>query len=220
MNTFPNPAQPAFPQKKKRGCLFYGCLTVFVLAILAVVGIYFGVRYFVSNVVENYSADTRLVLPTIQNSGINYPELENKVETFMHAVETGEGPKELILTADEVNVLINQNPKLGDLKNSIYVGMKDDRLTGQLSAPLDSFGFPGRYLNGEGEFGVKMENGILEVSVVSLRVKGLDVPQEVIKGFNQKNLAAKLYEDPKSLEIMKKIEQVKVGNGKLVVQRR
>lgn len=220
MNSIPNPSQPAFPQKKKKGCLFYGCLTVVVLSILAILGIYFGVRYFVSNVIENYSSDTRLTLPTTAVTGIDYPALESRVETFIQAVKSGEGPKQLVLTADELNVLINQSPKLAAFKDSAHVEIQDKKLSGQLSFPLETFGFPGRYFNGEGEFGVAMENGILEVSVVSLRVKGVPIPQQVIQGINQKNLAAKLYEDPKSLEVMKKIEQVKVGDGKLVIQRR
>jgi hypothetical protein len=138
----------------------------------------------------------------------------------MRALDTGNGPTELVLSADELNTLIHEHPDLVQFRDRLHVSIKNDQLSGQLSYPLDSFGFPGHYFNGEGEFSVKMDRGILEVSALSLKVRGVEVPQQFLKGINEKNLAAKLYENPKSLALMKKIERVKVGDGKLVIQRR
>ncbi|MBN8550493.1 MAG: hypothetical protein J0M12_14355 [Deltaproteobacteria bacterium] len=222
MNTTPplNPSlSPLPPQKKKRGCLFYGCLSVFILLVLAAVGGYYGFKYFVSNVVETYSAGTQLALPAVPTSKVDVKELEGRVDAFINGIKTGSGPKQLVLTTDQVNALIINHPD-SPFKDSLRVGIKENALTGQLSYPLAAFGFPGRYFNGEGEFSVKMENGILEVSVASLTVRGVAVPEQVLSSLNEKNLAAKLYEDPKSLETMKKIEQIKLSAGQILIERR
>jgi len=49
-------------QKKGTACMFYGCLTVIIFFVLATAGIYFGVHYFVSHVIDQYTMTEPIAL--------------------------------------------------------------------------------------------------------------------------------------------------------------
>mgnify|MGYP000428947686 CR=1 FL=1 len=58
------PALP--PQKKPRGCFFYGCITALVLGIVLGVGAFFAIRYALDKlveVVEPYTESAPMALP-------------------------------------------------------------------------------------------------------------------------------------------------------------
>ena len=60
--------------------------------------------------------------------------LKDRVEAFRKAVEAGTPTEPLVLTSDDLNALIEENP---DLKGKIYVKIEGDEVKGQVSIPLD-----------------------------------------------------------------------------------
>ncbi len=224
MNTTVDPnvgtsSERAFPEKKKHGCFFYGCLTTIVLGILFAAGIYFGLRHLISSTLENYSTTAPLTLPMVSVTDDRAKEVVSRADAFFDGLTEESGPKELKLTSEEANILINRYPELHGLRDHVYVSTKDSRLVTQLSYPLDKFGFPGRFFNGEGVLLVKMEGGVLEASIESLIVKGVPVPQKIIEGLSGKNLAAELYEKQESLAIIKRLKSVRITDEGIGITR-
>jgi hypothetical protein len=211
---------PAFPPKKGRGCMFYGCLSVIIFFVLATAAIYFGVNYFVSHVIDQYTMTEPIALPKVAASEESYKVEKQRLDDFIQAVKTGQGAAEISFTQDQLNTLVNFYPELKEFRDHIFITIKDDQLGGKVSYPLDKLGFAGRFLNGEATAAVKLENGVLEIFLRSFSVKGAPVSDAFLKKISSQNLAGKLYEDPKYIEVVKKLESVAIHDGKIVIKRK
>ena len=61
--------------------------------------------------------------------------LKDRVEAFRKAVNEGKATEPLVLTGDDLNVLIEDN---AELKGTIFVKVEGDELKGRVSIPLDN----------------------------------------------------------------------------------
>src|SRR5579875_2829524 len=178
---------------RQRGCFFYGCIIAAILALLLLiavgVGFFFVYRLF-ERVVEQYTATAPRELPRVEMSVGQCRTLRERVDAFRAAIKEGRPTEPLVLWSDDLNALIEENP---DLKGRVYVTIDQDKLKGQVSIPMDrfpSFGLTrGRYLNGEGEFKISLEDGVLIVTLESLLVNGNTLPDELMNGLRNQNLA-------------------------------
>lgn len=211
-------SSPPAPAGKQRGCFFYGCMTVVVLALVAGVGTYLVVQW-VSGLIEQYTGDEPLELPVADIPPADLDELQNRWERFKREVEENEAVEPLELTAEEINALIQNDPEWDDLKGRLYVEIDErDRVRGQVSIPLGDFEFEqldGRFLNGSATFEVSMESGVLVVTLTSVEVKGEPLPEAVLEGFLDKNLAGDLYDDAETAKLLRRFDKVEVKNGKV-----
>jgi hypothetical protein len=126
----------------------------------------------------------------------------------------------LILTSDEINALIANDPDFGALKGKLYVTISADNVKGQLSVPMDSVGLPlfkGRYLNGKGTLNVSLHNGRIRLSAMSFVVKGKHVPEVYMDQIRKHNLAEGINSDPRATAALDRLQDIKVQDGKLVV---
>lgn len=218
MNTPTTQVAAATP--KKRGCLFYGCLTVLVLACLSALGIYFGIEYLFSNVIQRYTSTTQLTLPTSHYNPADYPALKARLKEFTTGVSTGTGPKELSLTQDEINAIISSEPDLKEIKNMLFVQIQGDQLGGKISIPFDGLGFPGRFLTGEAKFKVALENGMAEVQLNSLVINGAELSQTILDQLNKTDIIGQIYKERENREAIKKLESISTKDGRLIIVRR
>ena len=211
-------SSPAARAGKKRGCFFYGCMTVVVLALVAGVGTYLVVQW-VSGLIEQYTSDEPLELPVADIPAADLAELQNRWERFKREVEENEAVEPLELTAEEINALIQNDPEWEDLKGRLYVEIDErDRVRGQVSIPLGDFEseqLDGRFLNGSATFEVSMESGVLVVTLTSVEVKGEPLPEVVLEGFLDKNLAGDLYDDAETAKLLRRLDKVEVKDGKV-----
>src|ERR1700679_2457080 len=160
----PDPLQPV---PKQRGCFFYGCIIASILAVLfaillAVIG-FLGYRLF-NQLIDQYTSTTPQTLPKVEMPAEQVTTLKDRVEAFRKAVEAGTPTEPLVLTSDDLNALIEDNP---ELKGVIYVKVEKDEVKGQISLPLDKLNFGmvrGRYLNGEADFKASLSDGVLIVT--------------------------------------------------------
>ena len=80
-------------------------------------------------------------------------------------MEAGTAIEPLVLTSDDLNALIEENP---ELKGRIYVKVEGDEVKGRVSFPLDKLNchcrwpFKGRYLNGEADLKASLFDGELD----------------------------------------------------------
>src|SRR5205809_4032581 len=108
----PPPATPASEPAKRRGCFFYGCITVLVLIVLVSIAGFFAIRYGLNKFtafVEQYTETTPMVLPKDPMSATDYQELDKRVTAFADAVNARKPTLPLVLSGDHINALIANN---------------------------------------------------------------------------------------------------------------
>lgn len=211
------------PVKKGRGCFFYGCLTLVLLVLVAALGLYFGTRYVVNQMVAKYTEASPMALPKVDASPTEISALQERVKAFKTAIAEGKQAEPLALTEREVNALIAGDADFSGLKDKIYVSLEGNQVKGQVSIPLDKFPIgkvKGRYLNGSAVFNVSMDNGVLIVTMQSLEVKGNPVPEQVMAGLRQQNMAQEAYKDARQAEVLRKLESVAIRDGRLEIKAR
>ncbi|NLG01483.1 MAG: hypothetical protein GX565_15235, partial [Lentisphaerae bacterium] len=96
-----------------------------------------------------------------------------------------------------------------------------DRIRGDASVPLDQIvdaGFlKGRWLNGSVGLSVSTVAGRLVVFMDELSVRGKPVPEQMMRMLRTKNLAEKALENPKAAPVLRRIESVRVEDGRIVI---
>lgn len=205
--------------KPRRGCLFYGCLTGTVCFLAILLALLLGLHQF-RRMVSSYTDTKPSELPTVQISPERFTQLERRIENFQDAVRTGRSTPPLALTADEINALIEKDPKLSSVNGKVYVVIQDDHLQGDLSVPLEQLGlriFRGRYLNGTAAFAISLRDGILNVSAQSIRVKGQPLPGVYMDRIRMENLAERMNEDVRASVALNRLQDIQVKDGKLIL---
>src|SRR5258706_958516 len=148
MNSESNPPKP-------RGCFFYGCLTLAVLALLAaVLGVvgYYVVKATAARWINEYTATTPALIEKSEYSVAQMDALKARLAVFQQALDKGDVSTELVLSAEDLNALIDQEPQL---QGRLFVQIDVDAVKGEVSLPLKNIGplkLQGRYLNGTATF--------------------------------------------------------------------
>ncbi len=206
---------------KKRGCFFYGCLTVVVLFLLMVGGGYYMATRLISSakeVVMEYSEPQPRNLPVVSASEVNFSELKERLERFKGSLDGG-GGLELTLSEKQLNSIIQNGSDFSGLGDHFYLSLKEDRLIADVSIPLDAVPFldiSEGYFNGT--LGLKLrEQGIMGLGlyVDSVTLKGGPLPDEIIKQFSQINLLEKKGDLP---EWISKIKSIVIRDGVLTLR--
>ena len=207
------------PVRKQRGCLFYGCLGGSVCLVIILVAFLMGL-YQLKKMLNFYTDARPMALPVVNMSQTEIDQLKQRVESFQDAVRTGRPTEPLIVTSDQINAYIQNDPNLAGAKGKVYVTIEGDRLKSQVSIPLDNLGFRvfrGRYLNGVGIFAVGIQKGNLIVTPESLVVKGKPLPGVYMDKFRSQNLAEGLNNNPRASVGLNRLQEIRISDGKLVL---
>lgn len=212
--------QPEKQVSRRRGCLFYGCLTGFVLMLLVLLGLLVGGRA-LKKMYTDFTDDHPTPLPGIKLSDTEVKELRKRVDDFRESVRAGKPTKPLELTPDEINALIATDEDLAPVKGKLYVlGIEGDKIKARLSVPMEDVSLPvfkGRYLNGDAAFNLMLKNGIIRLHAQDVTVKGKPVPEVYMQKIRTQNLAQNINRNPRVSVALDWIESIKVSNGKLVI---
>ena len=224
----PPPVTTASEPAKRRGCFFYGCITVLIVMVLVGIAFFFAVRYGLNKIaaiVEQYTETTPMALPTVQVSASDYQQLDKRVTAFADAVNARKATPPLVLTGDEINALIANNPAWKGLKGKVYVTIEGDQIKGKVSIPMDDLAqvpllsrLKGRYLNGSAAFKVSLANGVLVVALQSLEAKGQSPSPQVMAQLKSVNFAQNSSQDPKTQEMIGRFESIQVKDGKIAIK--
>ncbi|MFV2067843.1 MAG: hypothetical protein ACC645_12785 [Pirellulales bacterium] len=206
----------AAPEKKSGHCCLYGCLFSLVfLLMLAVCGGFAGYWFFQGQVAK-YTSDKPAEMPVIEYSEEELAAIESRVETFKEAIDKGETPEDLVLTAEELNALIS---KEDGLRGKVYVTIQEGQVSGEVSIPADFVpGGKGRYFNATATFNVSLDHGVLIVTLADASVKGKRVPQAFIDGMAGENLAKDIYKDPEMAETFRRFDRLTIEDDKIVLK--
>jgi len=206
----------ALPPAKRSGFpwLIVGCGCLSALALLFVV---MGVAmYFAfSGAVETYSDKSAMELPLSAATPEETKVISDRIAAFRDAVKNGTPAEPLVLSADDINSLIANDPDWAPLKGRLNVSIDGDKVSGQISIPLDKLHFPGRYFNGSGTFSVGLQNGVMQVHIESGEVKGQHAPEQIMGMWRSQNLAEQLNTDPKFRATIEGLESIEVKDGKI-----
>jgi hypothetical protein len=223
-------APPLPAPRKKRGCFFYGCLTLVIVTILAAVAVFFTAKYALNKLaayIEQYTDTAPAPLPPVEVTPNDYEKLQERLTAFQEAMDGGKGAEALTLTAAELNALIVNHASLREWKDRLRVSLEGDQVQGQLCLPLDAFAampglsrLKGRYLNGSTVLKASLENGLLDVHMMSIEVKGKKPPEEVMAQLRTENLAKDVQNKPETAANLRKLESLEIKDGKLTLKAR
>ncbi|MCA1685269.1 MAG: hypothetical protein LC745_04675 [Planctomycetia bacterium] len=222
--------QPAPPElvfapedtNKSHGCLFYGCITAVVLAVLGL--ILLGVLAYVAfnwtdRMVKEYTSTTPIDIPKVSLPAEEVKALDERWKAFKEAVDKGDAA-ELTLTADEINSLVNKEP---NIKDRVYISIKDDKISGKLSLPIDFIPLglgKGRFFNGSATLTVSLHDGVLVVHAKDFEVNGKTPPANFMNQFSRQNLAKDIADDPKNAEMLSRFDSIEIKNNKVHLKAR
>ncbi len=206
---------------KKRGCLFYGCLSLVVIALLVVVvGIvgYYVLKNTTERWIRDFTETTPAQIEKVEYTRAQTDAMQARLASFQQALDGGTNLLELVLTADDLNALISTQR---ELKDKLFVRIDGDQVRGEVSMPLSDLGplkLKGRYLNAAVTLKVALANGALDVRLQDAQVKGKPLPSMILNEFKKNNLALEFQKDPKAAADIAKFETVQVTNSAVILR--
>jgi hypothetical protein len=210
---------------RQRGCFFYGCVIASILSLLLLIAvglIFFFVYRWAGKMIDEYTGTAPRELPKVEMPAENRRTLAERVDAFEKAVKEGKPTEPLVLSSEDLNALIEE--RAPNLKGKIYATIEKDRLKGQVSIPLDdvpSLGLTrGRYLNGEADLNVSLEDGVLLVTIDSFEINGKRPPKEFMDSLRTQNIVKDMYKDAKTAEDIRKLESIEIKDGKIIIKAR
>ena len=206
---------------KKRGCLFYGCLSVAIVSIILVlmlcVGLYIAKRT-MTKLIDEYTDTTPQTIELVTYEPAERRELKSKVDAFQAGINKGEPGAELVLSASDLNALIGES---SEWKGKVFVELEDDQVKGKVAMPLSNFGplkLNGRYLNGAVGLRVTLEDGKLSVRANSVEVRGKALPGAFMSELKKNNLAESVGRDPQQQKELEKFKSLQIKDGKVIIR--
>jgi hypothetical protein len=222
-----NPPPPVVTApEKKRGCWFYGCLTLAILAVLAAIGTWIAVRHIVrkaSSLIEVYTSSNSVPVERVSISAPDFKSLQDRVKSFSDTLDGRNGARELVLSATDINALIQNDPQYKELSDKLFVILDGDQIKGRLSFPLDSVGLSqlkGKYLNGTATLQAALQNGVLDVRIKEVEVGDKPLPATVTAGLKNINLAQDMQKDEQTRTALEKLESIQVKDSKVILKAR
>lgn len=206
-------------ERKGHGCFFYGCMTIIVL-IIAVVCIAVAGGWWVVKKGLSYTDTQPLQIALINAPSGEVAECRKRWDTFIDTVRAGARPAQITMSSRDLNILLQTttDPELAKLRGKVDIKLDGDRATGHISIPLNAVPLAtGRYANGEGEFDISCDNGLLSIRLNSLKVRGEPVPDAFMASMKEINLAADLYKDPRKVDALKRLKSVKIQNSLVTI---
>ena len=203
-----------------------GCLSAIILLAVIAGATYYFLLQASDELVETYTSPEPL----------DFSRTESRVEKgreealsaierfrdFITALETGEESGSFSLSADDINALLEQEDLFKEIHGMARVDIQDDKLQAEISVPLGVFNdrFEGQYLNGTGELSIEMKDDRLQINIDRLQVGGRDIPAEFMNEIRKNNLVETLYREPALDRFLQMVKDVKIEDGRLVIQPR
>jgi hypothetical protein len=204
------------PQPKRRGCFFWGCLSVLLLLLAMLILVV--VLFFVAR--DRLTSTHPQPIPVFQSKPGQYEEVQSRLKKFDAAAQA-DRPAQLELTADDLNTLIANDPQLKKFIGKAFVRIEGKEVSLDISLPLDEAPVPflgGRWLNGMLSVEPALRDGRLVLIPKRLVVNGEAISEEHLAKVKPLEFMPK--DTDKGLnEIIKKARSLEVRDGKIVISR-
>ncbi len=212
-----NAAISAPPKKSGRGCWFYGCTTVAVIAVLLVVGGIYGANR-AYKWARSFTSAEPAVFPQPSITGQDLDVLKQRYGRFAIALEEGTASGPLVLTGEEINALVAASSQT-NFAGGLHVSIDNGNLVGQISLPIGEIFpiFSGRYLNATAKINASIENGLPIVTMDEVSANGKPLPGFLSEAFREENLVKGVYEDAEAMARIRRIDSLRVDGNRLIV---
>lgn len=205
---------------RRRGCFFHGCLVGAVGLLLMLGGLLVALHYTWKTMLR-FTDSQPAELPAALLSRSEKNQLKRRCAAFEAALREQRPAPALTLSADEINALIADDPRLQGFKGKVYVRLAGGQLQSQLSVPLEEAGWPqlkGRYLNGTATFRLSFQNGALAIRPQTIRVKGRPLPEIYMRAIRKWNLAAEAARQPQVGALLQELADIRVRDSQLTLE--
>ncbi|PYL37501.1 MAG: hypothetical protein DMF34_10160 [Verrucomicrobia bacterium] len=200
------------PPQRGMGCFAKGCLILVVFVIVLVIafvgGSYLAIRYLRSE----YFATTHVQLSTSMATEQEQETVRARWDAFEKAAHAGE-PARIELTADDLNALIDSEPKL---RGKAHVSIDNDVGHLQVSIPLaDVRWLRGHYINAECTVQSAAGGSPADARITRIVVNGRSVGEEVLR-WQYRSWSLRGYMSDWSNN--NNLERFEIEDGKVVLQ--
>lgn len=221
MATMETTKLPAPPKLKKsyRWVLytFLGLvgLTICVLVIGGLV-----IRHAVKSFVQNHTQTQPVALPKVEDGPEKMEQLTGKFMAFKAALDADTIPEPWILTADDLNAVVDSIPPI---KDKLFFSIDGNQVNAKFSLSLEQLTkgkFKGRYLNGVAHLKVGVANQFLNISIDAIEANAKPLPGYLMKGIRRKNLADALNNNVNQAQTIQQIDTLEVKDDQIVIKGR
>jgi hypothetical protein len=224
MSKTPPPQEGPF---KTGGCLTPLLMVLLLGGLLAVGGLFLGLRYAADQIIGKISQSAPVALPVLDVTPEQIAAVNERFGAFQKAWEKEEQGATLILRGQELQALLfsAEGEEWKSLKDKVFISILEDRLRCDLTFPPGRIlmkEYPGKFINGflEWKF-LNAGEGDVRVSVESARLGSLQAPKQLLgaMGSSLNEITGNL--DKKEAEplerFLRKVAKAEVAGGTLTI---
>jgi len=212
--------------KKWFTCGLIGCFSVTALAMAALIALTVLVPRVVKRTLEAYTDTQPLIFETPDWDAANTEALHRRLEKFGESIDEGRKGEMLAISEDEVNALLAELAEEEGFDGSFHVDLLEGQVAMHMSVPLTqefSVGpwhqnLRGRYLNGVATFDLRIEDGNLDLELVSFEVKDRSAPGWALDLGREFIEESGLLQSDDVLEATRKLEVLDVQEDRVVLR--
>jgi hypothetical protein len=196
---------------RRRGCLFYGCLSAAVLLLVVCITA-LGTAWWVKRQVN-----ARPIVPT-ELTPAEQKTLDQKLELLGGDAKNTPPPDKVVtITEKEINGLLAKNTNLGD---KCYVSVERNAIGARCNIPVqdDVPVLGGKTLRGRVEVRVALDDQQLDLRVQDVTVAGVSLPNAWLGGVKDVNLAQEYFAKDDVLKaFLAGIESLSIDKGRITM---
>lgn len=216
----PHPVPPSTPPSRLPKYLLIGCGSLLALAVIGGIAAYLLFWTAVDQIAHRFTTDRPLAMPRVQLSEAEMEALDRRVGNFGSGGEGFAADEALVLSADEINALIQRHSKFKVEGSGVVVRIVGDQLEGEISIPAGQLSpsLEGRFINGKAVFSVGVVDGKVVAFIQDLRVGDTYIPDTFRERLSRENLLRDAYDKDSDISsALSRIRSVEVRNGTVIL---
>ncbi|OQC16518.1 MAG: hypothetical protein BWX73_00789 [Lentisphaerae bacterium ADurb.Bin082] len=156
--------------------------------VLLVILIAFGVYFYASHLRTSLTATAPLEIAPVEITPVQKRQVEKVYTQVRQAMEQGRAT-EAVLPGEDINALLSLTPETREVSQRASIALDGDTAKATVSLPLDGVeGMQGRYLNGDFTFRLAVQDGKMQIKILSAVANQRPVPQYIINKLNERDL--------------------------------
>ncbi len=203
-----------------------GCFSVAALAMVVLIALSFLVPRAVNRTIEAYTDTQPEIFEAPEMDTSESEALHDRLDRFEESLDEGTKTESLSLSEDELNFLLSELAEEEDVGGSFHVDLRDGQVAVHMSVPLEqeiSIGpwersLYGRYLNGVATFDVGIEDGDLDLDLVSFDVKGRSMPGWALNLVRDFIEESGVLESDDVLEVTRKLDRLEIQGDRVLLR--
>jgi hypothetical protein len=199
------------PQKQKRGCFFYGCLTTIIAVLLVLVVMY----VVATRSLKKFGTSAPVTLGAQETSLAEYHTTKSRLIEFFQKAQRGEDVEPLRLSGRDLSALLQHDLQFKNRTAAVSIDNNQANIRG--SVPLEALGYQGMFLSGSAKLSVGMENGAPSVRVADVSLGDQALPPALLQELKSRNLLDGLKNDDQLSRALVAIGSMQIEGDAVVI---